>query len=56
MTEKIILASASPFRKAMLTHAGIDVDAVPADIDERAVEAALEGSGATPEDVALVLA
>jgi septum formation protein len=56
MTEKIILASASPFRKAMLTNAGIDVDAVPADIDERAVEAALEGSGAAPEDVALVLA
>ena len=35
---------------------GIDVDAVPADIDERAVEAPLEGSGASPEDVALVLA
>ena len=56
MTETIILASASPFRKAMLTNAGIDVEAVPADIDERAVEAALEGSGAAPEDVALVLA
>ena len=56
MTEKIILASGSPFRKAMLENAGIDFEAIPADIDERAVEAALEGSGATPEDVALVLA
>ncbi len=56
MTEKIILASGSPFRKAMLENAGIEFKAVPARIDERAVEAALEGSGSTPEDVALVLA
>lgn len=56
MTEKIILASGSRFRKAMLENAGIDFEAVPATIDERAVEATLEGSGATPDDVALVLA
>ena len=56
MAETIILASGSAFRKAMLRNAGVDFQAVPATIDERAVEAPLEGSGATPEDVALVLA
>ncbi|MBZ9963786.1 Maf-like protein [Mesorhizobium sp. BR1-1-2] len=56
MTEKIILASGSPFRKAMLLASGIDVEAVAPDVDERALEAPLQGSGASPEDVALVLA
>ncbi|TPK71851.1 Maf-like protein [Mesorhizobium sp. B2-4-15] len=56
MTEKIILASGSPFRKAMLLNAGIDVEAVPADVDERALEAPLQDSGVSPEDVALILA
>ncbi|BCG91953.1 Maf-like protein [Mesorhizobium sp. 131-2-1] len=56
MTEKIILASGSPFRKAMLVNAGIEIEAVPADVDERALEAPLKDSGVSPEDVALVLA
>ncbi|MFB9982302.1 Maf-like protein [Mesorhizobium kowhaii] len=56
MTEKIILASGSPFRKAMLVNAGVDVEAVAADVDERALEAPLQDSGVSPEDVALVLA
>ncbi|MER9165522.1 Maf-like protein [Mesorhizobium sp. M0715] len=56
MTEKIILASGSPFRKAMLVNAGVDVEAVPAEVDERALESPLQGSGVSPEDVALVLA
>ncbi|MBZ9909891.1 Maf-like protein [Mesorhizobium sp. B2-3-14] len=56
MTEKIILASGSPFRKAMLVDAGVDIEAVPATLDERALEAPLQDSGASPEDVALVLA
>ncbi len=56
MPEKLILASASPFRKTMLENAGIDVQAVPARIDERAIEAPLQDSGVTPEDVALILA
>ncbi|MCF6115351.1 MAG: Maf-like protein [Mesorhizobium sp.] len=56
MTEKIILASGSPFRKALLVHAGVPVEAVPAEVDERALEAPLQGSGISPEDVALVLA
>jgi len=56
MTETIILASRSPFRRAMLESAGVPIDAQPAGTDERAVEAALDGSGLTPEEVALVLA
>lgn len=56
MSETILLASNSPFRKAMLANAGIAFQAVPADINERAVEAPLRESGATPDDVALVLA
>lgn len=56
MTEKLVLASGSPFRKAMLVSAGVDVEAVPAEIDERAVEAPLQDSGVSPEDVAVILA
>ncbi|MCA0275180.1 MAG: Maf-like protein [Proteobacteria bacterium] len=56
MTEKIILASGSPFRKKLLENAGIEVEAIPADLDERALEAPLAESGASPEDVAMVLA
>lgn len=56
MAEKLILASASPFRKALLADAGLDVEAVPAEVDERALEAPLQGSGTSPEDVALILA
>lgn len=56
MTEKLILASASPFRKKMLENAGVDVEAIPADLDERAVEAPLAETGASPQDVALILA
>ncbi|RWK54254.1 Maf-like protein [Mesorhizobium sp.] len=56
MTEKIVLASGSPFRKALLVHAGVAVEAVPAEVDERALEAPLKDSGISPEDVALVLA
>jgi len=56
MVEKLILASGSPYRKALLENAGIEIETVPAHVDERAVEATLQGSGLTPEDVALVLA
>lgn len=56
MAQNLILASASPFRKALLANAGLDFTAERARIDERAVEAPLQESGATPEDVALVLA
>jgi septum formation protein len=56
MTTRIILASGSPFRRTLLENAGVDFEAIPAAVDERAVEAPLEGSGVSPEDVALILA
>ncbi|PDQ17774.1 Maf-like protein [Mesorhizobium sanjuanii] len=56
MAETIILASGSPFRKAMLVNAGVAIEAVPPEVDERALEAPLQDSGISPEDVALVLA
>ncbi len=52
---KIILASGSPFRRAILANAGLDFTVEKPDIDERAVEAALDGE-VTPDDVATVLA
>lgn len=56
MPETLVLASGSPFRRQMLEDAGIAVEAVPAAIDERAVEAAVAGSGVAPEDLAAILA
>ncbi|WP_127598068.1 Maf-like protein [Nitratireductor alexandrii] len=52
----LVLASRSPFRLKMLADAGVPVEAIAADIDERAAEAPLLNSGAGAEDVALVLA
>ncbi|MGH6762207.1 MAG: Maf-like protein [Phyllobacterium sp.] len=56
MSLPIILASKSPFRAAILKNAGLEFTVAASQIDERAVEAALEDSGSTPEDLALVLA
>lgn len=56
MPETVVLASGSPFRRTMLENAGVGVEAVPAQIDERAVEAAVEGSGVTPQELAAILA
>ena len=52
----IILASGSPYRRKLLEGAGLDFTVVKPDLDERAVEAPLAGTGATPQDVAMVLA
>ncbi len=52
----IILASGSPYRRKLLEGAGLDFTVVKPELDERAVEAPLAGTGATPEDVAMVLA
>jgi septum formation protein len=50
----LILASQSRARQALLANAGIDFEAVPADIDERAVQKA---SGlVAPDDIARLLA
>lgn len=51
----IILASGSPFRRAILANAGLDFTVEKPQIDERAVETAIAGE-ATPEDVAAILA
>ncbi len=56
MNEPMILASASPWRRQMLEQAGLAISAEPANIDERAVERTLHGTGTGPEDVALILA
>ena len=56
MTAQIILASTSPFRRALLENAGIDFEVDRPRIDERAVEDATSGSGVTPAEVALILA
>jgi septum formation protein len=54
---RIILASASPSRAALLNAAGLDVEIDPADVDEGAIRTALEGGdGVRPSDVAEVLA
>ncbi len=52
----IILASGSVFRQKMLRDAGVAFRVERAEIDERAVENTLEGSGADPETVAQILA
>lgn len=50
----IILASQSASRRAMLDAAGVYFTAVPAHVDERAIEAGM--AGASPDAVALALA
>ncbi len=52
--EPIVLASASASRRAMLEAAGVAFEAVPARIDERALEA--EMSGAEAAEIAQALA
>lgn len=50
----IVLASNSASRKAMLEAAGLAFEAIPADVDERALEA--EMAGAEPAEIAQALA
>ncbi|MFT4158723.1 Maf family protein [Shinella sp.] len=56
MNEPIFLASENPLARRLLGNAGIAVDVMAADLDDRALEEPLEETGASPEDVALVLA
>ena len=51
---RLILASKSASRRAMLTAAGVTYDVQPADVDERAIERAL--ADVAPRIVALALA
>ncbi|KQR79348.1 Maf-like protein [Rhizobium sp. Leaf341] len=56
MTHQIVLASASPFRRMLLANAGISFTWQAAAVDERALEAPLEAGGASPQEVAAILA
>lgn len=55
-TERIILASTSPFRRQLLENAGLKIGIMAPQVDERAVEQTLQGSDMNPEDTALILA
>jgi septum formation protein len=52
----VVLASASAVRRNLLAAAGVPFDVEPAPIDERAVEAPLVKSGASPGEIAAALA
>lgn len=52
----LILASASDVRARLLRQAGLDIDVVPARVDEAAIRAALQAEDATPRDIADALA
>ncbi len=56
MTPPLVLASGSVHRRELLGNAGLDFAVDPSTLDERALEAPLERSGASPGDVALILA
>ena len=50
----LVLASSSPFRRMLMQNAGLTFDSRAAEIDEREIEAGLEG--ASPDAVAVTLA
>lgn len=56
MTPPLILASQSPFRRMLMENAGLAFETSAAEIDERAVEAALAVRRPTPQQVAEALA
>ncbi|WP_226951401.1 Maf-like protein [Rhizobium terrae] len=51
---RLVLASSSPFRRMLMENAGLAFESRAADIDERKIEAGLEG--ANPDQVASTLA
>jgi len=53
---KVILASASQSRRALLAGAGVDATAIPAAVDEEAVKVAMRAEGASVADQAMALA
>jgi septum formation protein len=53
---RLILASASAARVALLRGAGLAVEAQPAHIDEAEIKAAAQADGASPDETALLLA
>lgn len=53
---RLILASQSPFRAALLTAAGLAFEALPAHIDEAAIKEAARAEGASADETAIALA
>jgi septum formation protein len=53
---RLVLASASPFRRRMLEAAGLSFEVVAADVDEAAIKRDLLGSGSAPPAIAEALA
>ena len=53
---RLVLASASPFRRRMLEAAGLSFEVVPADVDEAAIKHDLLRAGSTSSGVAKALA
>lgn len=56
MNTNIILASKSEHRKLLMQNAGLSFDTASADIDERIIESAVQKTGVTPQELALILA
>ncbi len=56
MTETIVLGSGSPHRRQLLENAGVPVEVVRPEVDERAVEAACADTGVTAAELAEILA
>ncbi|MBU1304181.1 MAG: Maf family protein [Alphaproteobacteria bacterium] len=56
MTPMMILASRSTTRKALLQQAGLRFSSVPAEVDERGLEASAIAAGGDGRDVAIILA
>lgn len=56
MNKPLFLASENPLARRLLGNAGIAAEVMAADLDDGALQAPLEETDATPEDVALVLA
>ena len=56
MAARLILASNSASRKALMAGAGLDFTSEPADIDERQIEAELKAKNAAPPEIAAALA
>ena len=53
-TKPLILASQSPARQALLANAGIAFEAIPAELDERAIQ--LASALSSPGEIAALLA
>lgn len=55
-TPRLVLASASSARRAVLAGAGLRFEAMPALVDEAAIKASAQAEGIPPADAALMLA